>query len=160
MKSSGAVFKLRSKSFPIPKETKNLSQNKGRYQEKTSNLDERLITMENNSRKNNVTTNGIKTLKEENKERLQVQVSKLMTSQLGIDVTLERLQRVGREESGKARPVLVQFGSESDKVCCFKAVPKLKGTDICYNKDRLGVIKNIRNTENRRTPETESWMII
>ena len=53
-----------------------------------------------------------------------------------INVETESVQRLGREEAGRSRPIiLVKFRNEADKLSCLKAALKLKGSNIYINED-------------------------
>ena len=71
-----------------------------KYEEEANILSERLRLVEDNSRKNNVAINIINTLKDENNEKLQHHVTKLLQDTLAINVVAESVYRVGRENSG------------------------------------------------------------
>ena len=109
---------------------KKLNQACSEAQSKTGKLLERVRILEDNSKKNNVVINGIPAMKDENGERLHVHVCKLLSDTLVINVETESVQRLGREEAGRSRPILVKFRNEADKLSCLKAAPKLKGSNI------------------------------
>ena len=82
-------------------------------------------------------------MKDKNNKKLKHHAIKLLQETLAINVVEERVYRIGRENSGNARPILVQFSRESDKIC-LKSAPKLKGTKIFINEDLSRATLDIR----------------
>ena len=101
-------------------ELKEKCQNMCKYEEKTNILSECLRLVEDNSRKNNVVINGINTLKDENNEKLQHHVNKLLQDALGINVVAERGSAY-TESDGKTAETPDQYSCNSlERVtrCC------------------------------------------
>ena len=83
-------------------------------------------------------------MKDENNEKLQHHVTKLLRDTLAINVVAERVYRVGRKNSGSTLPILVQFSRECNKMLCLKYSPKLKGTKKFINEDLSRATLDIR----------------
>ena len=57
---------------------------------------------------------------------------KLLSDKLLVNVETESVHRLGWEEGGKSRPILVKFRNEADKLSCLKAAPNWKVSIYIY----------------------------
>ena len=100
-------------------------------------VSERVRSLEDYSRRNNIVVDGLVEDKEENSEKLQVNISKLLSEKLNLIPEIDVFHRLGKidESTAKHRPVIIKFNKQEDKHSCLRSASKLKGTNIYLNED-------------------------
>lgn len=103
--------------------------------EEKANMEKKLNRLEQYSRGKNLTIFGIKEEKEENIEKV---ILEIFNSKLGTKLTeqdVDRCRRVGKHNRDKPRPVLVNFVNYRMKISIYQLKKKLKGTRIIIKED-------------------------
>ena len=115
-------------------------------------VSERVRSLEDYSRRNNIVVDGLVEDKEENSEKLQVNISKLLSEKLNLIPEIDVCHRLGKKDefTAKPRPVIIKFNKHEDKHSCLRSASKLKGTNIYLNED---VSKATHEIRKRKMPE-------
>ncbi|XP_040071679.1 uncharacterized protein LOC115314240 [Ixodes scapularis] len=97
----------------------------------------RLDDLENRSRRRNLVIFGFPEPDRENTEALRSQIIQdLIGQKLGVTVSsVERVHRIGKKQTDKPRPVIINFFDYNEKLKVLKNCNKLKGTTISINHD-------------------------
>ena len=98
---------------------------------------ERLDSLEDHSRRNNLRFSGIEELPNENWEQTAELVKKLVKNKLEFpeNFEVERAHRVGIRSSNKPRTIIAKFLRFQDRQKILRTSSKLKGTKIFVNED-------------------------
>lgn len=98
---------------------------------------EKLVDLEDRSRRNNLVVFGIPEPENETHEALKEKmVDSIFRDKLGVTVrSVERIHRLGARREGKTRPVIMKLFNSSEKAEILKNCRKLKGTRISINND-------------------------
>ena len=98
----------------------------------------RLVDLEDCSRRNNLRINGIKEGKSETWEECEERVNCFLEEKLDMDTSeiwIERAHRVGEKKRGQERQIVVQFNSYKNKLDILRNCKKLKGTNFSIFED-------------------------
>lgn len=100
-------------------------------------LQEKIIDLENRSRRNNLRIDGIKENANESWEDTEAKVKKVFTDTLGIinNIKIERAHRTGPVKEERARTIVLRLLDFKDKSIIFKNAKNLAGTGIYINQD-------------------------
>ena len=96
-------------------------------------IENKLVDLEDRSRRNNLRMNGIKEGKNETWEECEERVNCFLEEKLDIDTSkkrIERAHRVGEKNNGQERQIFVQFNSYKNKLDILKNCKKLKGINF------------------------------
>ena len=98
---------------------------------------ERLDSLEDRSRRNNLRFSGIDEVPNENWEQSAEKIYKLVKDKLGVESTveIERAHRVGIKNLGKPRTIVAKFLRFGDRQVILKNSSKLKGSGIFINEE-------------------------
>ena len=116
-------------------------------------MEERLIELEDRSRRCNLRIDGVEEGKDETWDQCEEKVLEIFTNQLGIEknVQIERAHRTGKkgskhshEKTSKPRAIVLKLNSYKDKIKILKECKKLKGTNIYINEDFSAATMNYR----------------
>ena len=123
------------------------------YQMDPQYLEEKLIELEDRSRRCNLRRDGVEEGKDETWDQCEEKVLDIFTNQLGIEknVQIERAHRTGKkgskrshEKTRKSRTIVLKLNSYKDKIEILKESKKLKGTNIYINEDFSAATMNYR----------------
>ena len=112
------------------------------YQMDPRYVEEKLIELEDRSRRCNLRIDGIEEGKDETWDQCEEKVLDIFTNQLGIEknVQIERVHRTGKkgskhsyEKTRKPRTIVLKLNSYKGKIKILKESKKLKGTNIYIN---------------------------
>ena len=98
----------------------------------------KLVDLEDRSRRNNLRINGIKEGKNETWEECEERVNCFLEEKLDMDTSeiwIERAHRVGEKKRGQERQIVVQFNSYKNKLDILRNCKKLKGTNFSIFED-------------------------
>ena len=101
-------------------------------------IKDKLIDIENRSRRNNIRVEGVKEGDKEDWETSKRKLKKLLNDNLGLDaenITIERAHRTGKKINGKERVIVAKLLNYEDKEEILKNSYKLKDTGIYINED-------------------------
>ena len=101
-------------------------------------IENKLVDLEDRSRRNNLRINGIKEGKNETWEECEERVNCFLEEILDMDTSeiwIERAHRVGEKKTGQERQIVVQFNSYKNKVDILRNCKKLKGTNFSIFED-------------------------
>ena len=101
-------------------------------------IKEKLIDIENRSRRNNIRVEGVKEGDKEDWETSKRKLKKLLNDNLGLDaenITIERAHRTGKKINGKERVIVAKLLNYEDKEEILKNSYKLKDTGIYITED-------------------------
>ena len=101
-------------------------------------IENKLVNLEDRSRKNNLRMNGIKEGKNETWEECEERVNCFLKEKLDMDtgeIWIERAHRVGEKKRGQERQIFVQFISYKNKLDVLRNCDKLKGTNFSIFED-------------------------
>ena len=115
--------------------------------------------LENFSRRNNIRVDGIKEQTAENKEKLQVEVHKILKDKMKLEgVEIVNIHRLPRKDDILSRPrtIIARLSKEGDRDVTMKNTWRLKNSgifiteDVCENtaklrRDKLPLLKEARN---------------
>ncbi|KAH9367086.1 hypothetical protein HPB48_021735 [Haemaphysalis longicornis] len=102
-----------------------------------SRQEERLISLEDRSRRNNLLVFGVEEGEAETTEDLeQTVLQDIFVRKLGVELkTVERIHRIGRKGGSLPRPVIMKLYDSREKLTVYKNCKKLKGTTISVGDD-------------------------
>lgn len=121
-----------------------------------SNMQLKLDSLEDYSRRNNIKINGIDEEPGENNEILEVKVKKLFTDKLGVDgITINSIHRLPNKQSNDTRhssprTIIAQFSSIKERDRTMRNTWKLKDSNIYINDD---VCENTAKTRKNLIPQ-------
>ena len=101
-------------------------------------IENKLVELEDRSRRNNLRINGIKEGKNETWEECEERVICFPDEKLDIDTSeiwIERAHRVGEKKNGQERQTLVQFNSHKNTLDILRNCKKLKDTNFSLFED-------------------------
>ena len=101
-------------------------------------IENKLVDLEDRSRRNNLRINGIKEGKNETWEGCAERVNCFLGEKLDIDTSkiwIERAHPVGEKRNGQERQTVVQFNSYKNKLYILRNCKKLKGTNFSVLED-------------------------
>ncbi|CAN7990911.1 unnamed protein product, partial [Ixodes hexagonus] len=103
----------------------------------TCSQQEKLVDLEDRSRRNNITVFGIPEQERETDKIIRKKVIQdLFRDRLGVDVqSVERIHRLGAKKPEKTRPVIMKVYDYNEKSDVFRNCVKLKGTKISVPND-------------------------
>ena len=110
-------------------------------------MEEKLIKLEDRSRRCNLRIGGVEEGKDETWDQCEEKVLHIFTNQLGIEknVQIERAHRTGKkgskhshEKTSKPRTIVLKLNSYKDEI------KKLKGTNIYINEEFSAATMNCR----------------
>ena len=106
------------------------------YIEDAENIHNKLVELEDRSRRNNKTIDGIKEHNKESWEECERRVHSMLKEWLDIEnVEIERAHRVGRKSRNKPRTIVCKLLRFKDKQQILRKTELLKGTSIFINED-------------------------
>ena len=91
----------------------------------------KLVDLEDHSRRNNLRINGIKEGKNQTWEECEERVNCFLKEKLDIDTSktwIERTHRVGEKKTGQERQIVVPFNCYKNKLDILRNCKKLRGT--------------------------------
>ena len=97
------------------------------------NIENKLVDLEDRSRRNNLRINRIKERKNETWEECEERMNCFLEEKLDIDTSeiwIERAHCVGKKKNGQERKIVVQFNSYKNKLDILRNFKKLKGTNF------------------------------
>ena len=101
-------------------------------------IENKLVDLEDRSRRNNFRINGIKEEKNETWEECEKRVNCFLEEKLDMDTSeiwIERAHRVGEKKRGQERRIVIQFNSYKNKLDILRNDKKLKGTNFSIFED-------------------------
>ena len=101
-------------------------------------IENKLVDLEDRSRRNNLRINGIKEGKYETWEGCEEKVNCFLEEKLDIDTSeiwIEHAHRVSEKKNGQERQTVVQFNSYKNKLDILRNCKKLKGTNFSVFED-------------------------
>ena len=101
-------------------------------------IENKLVELEDRSRRNNLRINRIKEAKNETWDECKERVNCFLEEKLDIDISeiwIERAHRVGEKKNGQERRIVVQFNSCKNKLDTLTNCKKLKGTNFSVFED-------------------------
>nr|XP_047131914.1 uncharacterized protein LOC124810986 [Hydra vulgaris] len=100
-------------------------------------IKEKLIDLENRSRRNNLRIDGVKELPGESWEDRTKIVKNIFTEKLQInkEIIIERAHRSGAIKTGKERSIVLKLLHFNDKKLILQNSKKLRGTGVFVNED-------------------------
>ena len=101
-------------------------------------IENKLVDLEDRSRRKNLRINGIKEGKNETWEECEERVNCFLEEKLDMDTSeiwIERAHRVGEKKRGQERQIVVQFNSYKNKLDILRNCKKLKGTNFSIFED-------------------------
>ena len=106
------------------------------YIEDKENIHNKLIDLEDRSRRNNKRIGGVKEDSKESWEECEKRVHSLLKKRLDIkSVGIKRVHRTGRKTRNTLRKIVCKLLRFKDKQNILKKAKLLKGTDIIINQD-------------------------
>ena len=107
---------------------------------------EKLVDLEDRSRRNNLRVDGMIESERENWEVTEEKVKSLFREQLNIseEIEIDRAHRVGRWDKNKPRTIVLRCHRYKQKVEIQRAAKKLKGTGVYINDDYSNETLQIR----------------
>ena len=101
-------------------------------------IENKLVDLEDLSRRNNLRINGIREGKNETWQECEERVYCFLEEKLDIDTSeiwIERAHRVGEKKNGQERQIVVQFNSYKNKLDILRNCKKLKVTNFLLFED-------------------------
>ena len=100
-------------------------------------LRNKLRTLEDRNRRNNLRVEGVTENDNETWEDSENKVKDIIKEQMGIDeeLKIERAHRIGKKENGKKRAIIFKLESWKQKEMILKKTNKLKNTGLYINED-------------------------
>ena len=106
------------------------------YIEDAENIHNKLVELEDRSRRNNIRIDGIKEHNKESCEECERRVHSMLKERLDIEnVEIERAHRGGRKSRSKPRTIVCKLLRFKDKQNILRKAKLLKGTNIFINED-------------------------
>ena len=106
------------------------------YIEDAENIHNKLVELEDRSRRNNIRIDGIKEHNKESWEECERRVHSMLKERLDIEnVEIERAHRGGRKSRSKPRTIVCKLLRFKDKQNILRKAKLLKGTNIFINED-------------------------
>ena len=106
------------------------------YIEDAENIDNKLVELEDRSRRKNVRIDGIKEHNKETWDECERRVHSMSKERLDIEnVEIDRAHRAGRKSGSKPRATVCKLLRFKDKQNILRKAKILKGTNIFINDD-------------------------
>ena len=127
--------------------------------ETITKMQDKIDSLEDYSRRNNLRINGLNEEQGENNEILEVKLKKIFTEKLGVDnVTINSIHRLPKKQSNDThhsgpRTIIAQLSTTKDKDRTMKNTWKLKDSNIYINDD---VCDNTAKTRRDLIPQMKS----
>ena len=118
----------------MDKEIKNLKK-EILTREEVVKLKERVIEVEDRSRRNNLRITGIKDDQRETWRECEKKVEDLFKNVLEVDVDIERVHRIRKVKEAKPRTIVLKLLNWKDNEKVMGQAKKLKGKNIYINED-------------------------
>ena len=118
-----------------------------RSSESVIKLHEKIRSMEDESKKNNLRFDGVEDSQGENYEQTQEKIQRLIKDKLQLNISLSGAARVGAHAPGRCRTIIAKFGRVVEKQACLRAAPKLRGTNVFLNEDLSRESADIRRAK-------------
>ena len=119
-------------------------------------IENKLVDLEDRSRRNNLRINGIKEGKNETWEEFEERVNCFLEEKLNIDTSeiwIERAHRVGEKTNGQERQVVVLFNSYKNKLDILRNCKRLKGTNFSVFENFSKETASIRKEKWKEVPK-------
>ena len=84
-----------------------------------NSLSERVRSLEDYSRRQNVIVEGLNEKSDENRETLQASVSRFFQDKLNVRPDIDVIHRIGRQTKEKPRPIIVRFKTFRERQKCL-----------------------------------------
>ena len=123
-------------------------------------IENKLVDLEDRSRRNNLRINGIKEGKYETWEECEEKVNCFLEEKLDIDTSeiwIEHAHRVSEKKNGQERQTVVQFNSYKNKLDILRNCEKLKGTNFSVFEGFSKETASIREKMERSTQKSKGW---
>ncbi|KAI8490236.1 hypothetical protein Bbelb_319740 [Branchiostoma belcheri] len=137
--SQGELSEVKKASERHTEKLKELESNIATFSKDVSELVEKNDYLENQSRRNNLTFDGIKDERGETWEQSEHKVKEVLRRKLHLnadDIEIERAYRNGKSQlADRPRPIVVKFLRYKDKQEILRNAKMLKGTSIFINED-------------------------
>lgn len=159
--TTAVLTKVDEKIMPIIEENEKLKK-------QVEILNNKILNLETNSKRNNILMHGLPESKEEFNEDLTTLVISTLKD-VGVDIgtaEIDRVQRLGKkgEDAGKIRPILLATTTLQKKIQILKNKNKLKHNTyitqdlpkIILQKKRENKRKNTGKTENEKRKRSET----
>ena len=142
----------------IKKVSENMEKNR-------TELCEKLRTLEDRNRRNNLRIEGMTENRNETWEDTTEKVQKIFKNKLGVEnVEIERAHRTGERKGEKPRSIVLKLLRYQDKEKILKERKKLKGSDIYVNEDfsreTMEIRRNLREEIKRRHQKDDEILIV
>ena len=134
-KLNGKITTMERNLFSLKKDIEVIQATKPSWAIEMKN---RLVDLEDCSRRNNLRINGIKEGKSETWEECEERVNCFLKEKLDIDTSkiwIERAHRVGEKKTAQERQIVVQFNSYKNKLDILRNCKKLKSTKFSVFED-------------------------
>ena len=106
------------------------------YIEDAENIHNKLVELEDRSRRNNIRIDGTKEHNKESWEECERRVHSMLKERLDIEnVEIERVHRAGGKSRSKSRTIVYKLLRFKDKQNILRKGKLLKGTNIFINED-------------------------
>ena len=106
------------------------------YETRLKALEDKVIQLEDQSRRNNLRFCNVPEDESETWEMTAMKVKDLLSTELGMeDVALERAHRIGPKRKGKHRTIIARFSRFADRDTAIRNAPKLKKSPYYINED-------------------------
>ena len=131
---------VNDKIVKVEKDVKNLQMNLKEIENDLLNPDDvsnKLVELEDRSRRNNLRIDGIKESPNETWETCENKIQDIIKEKLDIEtnVEIDRCHRIGKKREGRPRTLVCRFTKYKDKQCILNNAKKLKGTGIYMYED-------------------------
>ena len=110
-------------------------------------VSERLRTLEDYSRRNNIIVDGVMDEDGETAEKLQRDIEKLFSEKLDLKPAIDNIHRLGskfNKRDSRPRSVIVKLTRFQDRQNCLKRSRLLRGTNVYINEDVCRATADIR----------------
>ena len=110
-------------------------------------VSERLRTLEDYSRRNNIIVDGVMEVDGETTEKLQRDIEKLFSEKLDLKPAIDNIHRLGskfNKRDTRPRSVIVKLTRFQDRQNCLKRSRLLRGTNVYINEDVCRATADIR----------------
>ena len=110
-------------------------------------VSERLRTLEDYSRRNNIIEDGVMEEDGETTEKLQRDIEKLFSEKLDLKPAIDNIHRLGskfNKRDTRSRSVIVKLTRFQDRQNCLKRSRLLRGTNVYINEDVCRTTADIR----------------
>ena len=134
-KLNGKITSMKRNLFSLKKDIEVIQTTKP---SRAIEIENKLVDLEDPSRRNNLRINGIKEGKNETWEECEERVNCFLEEKLDMDTSkiwIERAHRVGEKKRGQERQIVVQFNSYKNKLDILRNCKKLKGTNFSIFED-------------------------